>query len=349
MNAKNESTAAPEEPEKEQKELEVEEVTAERYYSESPFVAWTDIICDGVVWNITLREGITPGKIAEMFLNIKNAPVIADKAVGENTVYFIGKERRDYYPPQNPQAANEPPEKNAESDTPQQAPQPRPNGGSSAGGYTNHGVEWASGVAEFGRDPNAEDKYVHIVDRILISGTKDAPKVELFSHNPRLQYPVAKVPAGMMYGIIKNAYEIDKDDLAYLYDVGEEIGVQWIVTLIESPKNPKWRDLESVVIPSISPKTESEAEAHPPGPATAGDGDLERPLIVDANEFWAWVYKPLSVYTGISREKLRETADVALKQTDNDWQETAMLLFEQYHEPAGDDNQPPPINDNIPF
>ena len=192
------------------------ELSAIPMSTESAFVAWTDVIVDGVVWNITLREGISPVKMADMFLNIRTAPEIADKAVGENTVYFIGKERRDYYPPQNPQTANEAPAKDINSDAPQQAPQPRQNGGDQQGGYTNHGVDWAEGVAEFGRDPNADGKYIHIVNRILITGTKDAPRVELFSHNTRLQYPVAKVPSGMMYGIIKNTYDIEKDDLAYL-------------------------------------------------------------------------------------------------------------------------------------
>jgi len=342
MSAKNEKQ---EQPQEEPQPEPTTELTEIRDTTEAAFVAWTEIIHDGVAWNITLREGISPEKLVGMFAAIKAAKPAAEKVLGEDAVYFVGKERRDYYPAAPTTDLPERDVDTADDDASQRQPQPRQQQG---GGYTQHGVSWAEGVAEFGREPNADGQYVHIVDRILVSGTKDAPRVEMFSHNPNLQYPIAKVPSGMACGILTKAYyELTRDNLDYLFDVGEEVTVRWIVTLVQSPKNEKWRDLDDIEIPSMQRSEEPEGEAHPAGPAIdAGNGRLRKPLVANSTDFWKWVNKDLLLYTGIGKDKMKSTALAAYEQTDEDWQEAAQALYDQYVEKEETSH---PDDDNIPF
>jgi hypothetical protein len=92
------------------------------------------------------------------------------------------------------------------------------------------------------------------VGRFKVAGTKDNPVVELYSANARLKFPILKTPFSILSDVVHQGYP--DLDLTALSDCGQEGKVNWEVSWVASPKNPKWRDLVAVTIPKLGPPAE---------------------------------------------------------------------------------------------
>ena len=90
------------------------------------------------------------------------------------------------------------------------------------------------------------------VNRIVVQGTKDEPKLEVYCSNKALQHPAFYIPLVVAVGVICRHYEIDREQLeGWLGDIGAEINLKkpWLVHWEPSTKNPKWKDVVDIMIP----------------------------------------------------------------------------------------------------
>lgn len=94
------------------------------------------------------------------------------------------------------------------------------------------------------------------VSRLLITGTKERPKVQMWSPNTALKYAAFEPTSTMVVNLLTGRYDVEQSLLQNLYDVGEEIPLRnpWLVHWTESPKNPKWKDIVTIDVATLVEK-----------------------------------------------------------------------------------------------
>lgn len=195
----------------------------------------------GVIFHMTLRSGSTDKTVNEMF---------------DLQDYIIGQlqERDGWLTPearQKTQVAKKKAEATARkrkqpAPKPAQAAKPKAQA-KPATPPKNNGQNKAYPPGKFAGRQLKQDELG--INRVLVAGTKDAPQVQMFSHNKKLTHPVLRAPSNLVIDILMRGYpgEFEEEDaLAMLADVGREIPISWIVKWEESPKDAKWKDIKTI-------------------------------------------------------------------------------------------------------
>jgi hypothetical protein len=79
-------------------------------------------------------------------------------------------------------------------------------------------------------------------NRVVVTGTLKEPRVEMYSSNPSLKFPIIKCPIA----IFERCY-YGADNMEDLNVVGNVLEVDWQVYWKRSEKDPKYKDLYKVV------------------------------------------------------------------------------------------------------
>jgi hypothetical protein len=188
----------------------------DRGHAEARWVAFTQ----RAGWNVTLREGATTEDIDDL----ANLLLHADRVLGRSTDIVVKGSPTE----SSPRAT-------ATRGTNQAAPvQPKP-------------AETARGASAGGGHNDANDN-PRQVSRVVVSGTKAAPKVECFSPNAKLKFPIFVIPFSILHAILDARYpEQEGWNLKQFSDIGEEYSVDWEVYWEPSPKDAKYRDVTDIV------------------------------------------------------------------------------------------------------
>lgn len=94
------------------------------------------------------------------------------------------------------------------------------------------------------KDPNPPLQ----VGRVVVTGTVDAPVVEMYSKNASLKWPVIKAPVTKVVPILAQQLGADEDGLRGRLTPGQTFSVDWLVHWMPSPKNDKWKDLLDITV-----------------------------------------------------------------------------------------------------
>jgi hypothetical protein len=190
-------------------------------HDEARWVAFTQYSTAGRTWNVTIREGIDPDEIDQMIAMIADAT---------NRIASVADAVPDRdRPVQNSVGSS----KNWEGS------------GNTGGGVfgrpgPSQGPSSASG--------NVSGPQVSDVSKVVITGTREQPLVEMYSPNDKLKFPVFKVPSNRVATLLQERYpQLTAEQTSVMYDCGLQFPVQWSVHWVPSPKNAKWKDLITIV------------------------------------------------------------------------------------------------------
>lgn len=186
-------------------------------HTEARWVAFTQYVAAGRSWNVTIREGMDAAEINRMLNTIADATdaiaQVADPAPAVRDA--VGS--------------------------------PQTGGGSRTTGGGVFGAHGASGGPS-GASPAPTGIQVSDVSKVIISGTRDAPIVQMFSPNEKLKFPLFQTPAGLVESALRDRYpRLADEDLQVFRDCGFQMPVSWRVQWTPSPKNPKWKDLVTII------------------------------------------------------------------------------------------------------
>jgi hypothetical protein len=91
-------------------------------------------------------------------------------------------------------------------------------------------------------EPNQGDVQSFNCNKVVVTGTLKEPRVEMYSSNPSLKFPIVKCPIA----IFERCY-YGADNMEDLNVVGNVLEVDWTVYWKRSEKDPKYKDLYKVV------------------------------------------------------------------------------------------------------
>lgn len=188
----------------------------------------------GLRVHITFREGATEETVAQAF----------------NAVDLVAKEAQargyagTWKKPEQPKATQTPAQPQAQ--TPAQPSTPRP----------PSGHRW--------RTPKQEDEAgTADVARLKITGTEDAPTVEMYSPVASLKYPFFKPPFTMVRDFLINRYGdhvFTEDALRLLGTCGKVHQVEWEVDWVRSEKNASWLDVKDIRVKKLEAEAKDQKQ-----------------------------------------------------------------------------------------
>lgn len=200
-------------------------------HTESPWQATSRVQLGGRSWTITLRQGFNPTDIDVMLGAITVTNGKMDEVYETPVPEVTGDNGRSNSYNNSGQAASVQPK-------PREIPsRARP----------------ASGAVPAGA-PEASGELLIINTRALrVGGDLDHPQVEFFDANPRLVHPVLYPKSFIVVDILERRYGDEVSEMCgKLVTCGyKREGVEWQLYYRVSPKNPKWKDLVDIVIPTL--------------------------------------------------------------------------------------------------
>ena len=206
---------------------------------EAAYVAFTDVVGpDGEVWHVTVREGADEDLIEEMF-----QALLSVKEKGEEWGFWCISEH-------NPSRRKMPVNV---ARTVVTAPDPEL-AGTAAGARAPQAPTRPAGTATGPRQFWDLKKSPVSVNKIVVEGTKAAPKLAVWCGSPGLQHAAFHVPAEIMVGVVHRFYAVDRDRTEkMLTDVGTEIPLDppWLYHWVPSRGEGKYKDLTEVTIPKL--------------------------------------------------------------------------------------------------
>lgn len=234
-----------------------------RASTEAAVLAFADFIAaDRTTWHVTIREGMTRAMIDGLFDALLYA-VESGKERGFESVSeyneFGSKVALSELAARRKRKAEQERERQEAKAKKQQARGARPVNSkgrpatAATGGRIKH--------CDIKKSPLA-------VSGLLIQGSAEEPKVEMFSPHKGLKHALFTVSSSVVAAIIRSWYAIEQDDLNHLFTVGKQIPVQWLVHWVPSPRNPVWKDIVDIGIPKMSMLRRKEQIQ-----SSQGDGD----------------------------------------------------------------------------
>ena len=211
-----------EQPEPGPAEPVVEPDAPQREHKEASCIAFTRVYDgNGNEWSLTLREGVTGAQVEHLFKAMKGSR----KYAKEFGFTF------DRTPAPTPPAASSKAQEYERGDDGKPTPAPVTRKPPIGGPSPVPGAKPQSSKAKTSGDREA-------IGRIKITPGSDPnnPRVEMFSANPRLQYSVLSAPVNIIADKLCAKYDIEPDELTWLYEVGKEWTVNWAVQIVLSEK-----------------------------------------------------------------------------------------------------------------
>ncbi len=188
--------------------------SATREHAEARCLAFSEFINaeNGQHWSVTLREGVTTAEMAALLDAIKEMTRLA----AERGLYHrIMK-----------------------------APAAAAGAGTAGAAPPEHKSEAESRPAGKGAEGAAPAR----VGRVQVTGTEEAPVVEMYATNPALKWPVLKAPAGLVVSLLAAELGADEEALRSRFVCGRTHQVDWQVDWQASPKNPRWKDITGIKV-----------------------------------------------------------------------------------------------------
>jgi len=200
---------------------------------EASFLVFTTFIDPfGAIWHLTIREGYDLAEVQQL---LKDTQLISGSLVASRDWRAIKDGRDVISAPLHP-AALGPPSSSGNAGPPRQTAAV-----SALPKKREERVGWDSR-----KSPVA-------VAKILVTGEDTYPLLQMYSPNPKLEYPVVSPPAALVCAILEAKYGLTKAQLTSLMSPGKKIsGKKWLVAWVQSPKNPKWKDVVDIIIPKLA-------------------------------------------------------------------------------------------------
>lgn len=201
---------------------------------EAKWLFFTEMHYKGQKYNLTVREGTQHEEIEGILARI----ITTHEAAAKLGFQMPGQNRSNGNQPTEAKQPNPAKENQERPSQPSSTPAPKP----SASRQTARGMENAP-------DANATNGSFHIT-RIKITGDNDSPKVEMYSPNERLQYPLIHAPASIVQDLLVATYGYM--DCSALFRCGTKIDVDWTVDWKKSEKTNRsgkpYLDLKGVTV-----------------------------------------------------------------------------------------------------
>jgi len=194
-----------------------------REHREATCIAFTRVYDEnGNEWSLTLREGVTGAQVEHIFRAMKGSRKYA-KEFG-----FTFDRTPAPTPPTAAGKAQEYERDGEGRPTPAPVTRKPPIGGPPPTPKATVGKPRSA--------PNTAEK--EAIGRIKIEPGNDPnnPRIQMFSANPKLQFAVLSAPANIVADKLCKRYDIEQDELTWLYEIGKEWSVNWAVQIVLSDK-----------------------------------------------------------------------------------------------------------------